>query len=113
MTTPSARLHVTKMGAAERQLRAAIRMFFAGEDELAVHTLASAAYRLLADLKAERGIDEVGDVYQTAIFYLVRDFHRGTLPEEFTSASERIEWIRGMAEQLPIRADSRIEDVGS
>src|SRR5438132_13620029 len=104
MTIPSARLHVTKIAAAERQLRSAIRMFFAGEDELAVHTLASAAYRLLADLKAERGIDEVGDVYQTAIFYLIRDFHRATLPEEFTPDSETMEWIRGMAELLPIRA---------
>jgi len=51
----SAQLHVTKLSAAQRQLRAAIRMFFAGEDELAIHTVASAAYRIIADLKGSEG----------------------------------------------------------
>jgi hypothetical protein len=55
-------------------------MFFAHEDELAVHTVASAAYRFISDLKAERGRDEVGDYYLTAILYCVRDYRRGTLP---------------------------------
>lgn len=66
----TATVHVTKLAAAQRQLRAAVRMFFAGEDELAIHTVASAAYRL-SDLKADRGRDEVGDYYLTAIFYLL------------------------------------------
>jgi len=74
------KVHVTKLAAAQRQLRAAIRMFFAGEDELAVHTVASASYRILADLKEERGRDEVGDYYLTAIFYCVRDYHRVDAP---------------------------------
>ena len=76
----SGKIHVTKLAAAQRQLRAAIRMFFSGEDELAIHTVASAAYRVLSDLKMERGRDEVGDYYLTKIFYAVRDFRRGTLP---------------------------------
>jgi len=51
-------------------------MYFSGEDELAIHTVAAASYRLLADLKAERGMDEAANVYLTSIFYVVRDFRR-------------------------------------
>ena len=110
MSTPQgAKIHVTKPAAAERQLRTAIRMFFAGEDELSVHTLASAAYRLLCDLK--RGMDEADNVSLTGIFYVIRDFRRNTLPEDITSNPEMMDWIRDMAEQLPIHTDSRIEDV--
>ncbi|MGB7543810.1 MAG: hypothetical protein WBM28_17555, partial [Burkholderiales bacterium] len=92
---PTARLHVTKLAAAERQLRAAIRLYFAGEDELALHTVASAVYRLLADLKTERGMDEAANVYLTSIFYVVRDYRRGTLPNEITSDPEFMEWVSG------------------
>ena len=106
-----AKLHVTKLAAAERQLRVAIRLYFAGEDELAIHTLASAAYRLLADLKAERGMEEAADVYLTSIFYAVRDYRRGTLPEEMASDSELMAWVRGLADQLPIEKNSKIEEV--
>ena len=48
-------IHITKIAAAKRQLDAAIRMFFAGEDELAVHTIAAAAFRVLRDLHKKRG----------------------------------------------------------
>ena len=106
-----AQIHVTKLFAAQRQLRAAIRMFFAGEDELAVHTVASAAYRIIADLKAKRGRDEVGDYYLTMIFYVVRDYHRGTLPKLFTDNPEAMKWIQEMAEQLPITASTEYEDM--
>src|SRR3972149_8536653 len=110
-TSQGAKIHVTKIAAAGRQLRTAIRMFFAGEDELSVHTLASAAYRLVCDLKAERGMDEAGNVFLTGIFYVIRDYRRNALPEDILSNREMMEWVRDMAEQLPIRADSRIENV--
>lgn len=42
-----ATLALTKVADAQRQLDAAIRMFFAEEDELAIHTAAAAAYRVL------------------------------------------------------------------
>jgi hypothetical protein len=108
---PSAKVHVTKLAAAGRQLRAAIRMYFAGEDELAVHTVASASYRLLVDLKSERGMDEAANVYLTSIFYVVRDFHRGSLPKHMTSDPDFMTWVRNLAEQLPVQANSRIDDV--
>jgi hypothetical protein len=107
----SAQLHVTKIAAAQRQLRAAIRMFFAGEDELVIHTVASAAYRIIADLKRERGRDEVGDYYLTNIFYVVRDYRRGTLPKLFTDDPEAMKWIQQMAEQLPITESMKYEDI--
>ena len=105
------RIHVTKLAAAERQLRAAIRMYFAGEDELAIHTVASAAYRVLADLKTERGMDEAANFYLTSIFYVVRDYRRGTLPELLTSDPEFVAWVRDVADQLPIDKDTKLEDV--
>jgi hypothetical protein len=108
---PGAKLHVTKLAAAGRQLRAAIRMYFSGEDELAIHTVAAASYRLLADLKAERGMDEAANVYLTSIFYVVRDFRRGSLPQHLTTDPDFMAWVEALAEQLPIRADSNIEDV--
>lgn len=107
----NSRVHVTKVAAAQRQLRAAIRLFFAEEDELAVHTVASAAYRLSADLKSERGRDEVADFYLVSVFYVVRDFRRGTLPAHFTDDPEAMKWITEMAEQLPITESSKLEDV--
>ncbi|MGH8569395.1 MAG: hypothetical protein ACREXU_15660 [Gammaproteobacteria bacterium] len=107
----AARLHVTKLAAAQRQLRAAIRIFFDGEDELAVHTVASAAYKIIADLKAERGRDEVADFHLTTIFYIVRDYRRGTLPPRFTNDPEAMKWIKDMAEKLPITADMKAEEV--
>ena len=104
-------VHVTKLAAAQRQLRAAIRLFFAAEDELAVHTVASAAYRLIADLKNERGRDEVADYYLISVFYVVRDYRRGTLPNHFADDPEAMKWIREMAEQLPITESTKVEDV--
>lgn len=108
---PTTRLHITKLAAAERQLRAAIRLYFAGEDELAIHTVASAAYHLLANLKTERGMDEAASTYLTSIFYVVRDYRRGSLPSDMTSDPEFMKWIRGVADQLPIEKDTKIGDV--
>lgn len=113
MAESSARLHITKLAAAQRQLRAAVRMFFAEEDELAIHTVASAAYRVLSDLKAERGQDEVGDYHLTAIFYAVRDYRRGTLPSYLADDPEAMKLIRELAEQLPIDASTNIKDVSA
>jgi hypothetical protein len=107
----SSRVHVTKLAGAQRQLRAAIRLFFAEEDELAIHTVAHAAYRLIADLKNERGQDEVADYYLVLVFYVVRDFRRGTLPSHLTDDPEAMKWILEMVEKLPITESMELEDV--
>ncbi|MEK6589473.1 MAG: hypothetical protein AABZ11_02235 [Nitrospinota bacterium] len=41
---------VSKLDAAKRQLRLAIRMFFEGRDTISIHTLATAAHQILFDL---------------------------------------------------------------
>ncbi|MEX8518156.1 MAG: hypothetical protein AB3X44_06545 [Leptothrix sp. (in: b-proteobacteria)] len=108
----SATLHVNKLSAAKRQLQAAIRLFFMEEDELAVHTVASASYGLLKDLKKARGLSEAADNYLTMFFYLVRDFRRGTLPDHMTSDLTMMAEIKRIADDLsPITADSKLSDV--
>ena len=108
-----AEIHITKLVAARRQLQAAIRMFFAGEDELAVHTVASAAYSLIKDIKRSRGRDEVADVYSAMLFYNVRDYRRGTLPRNLADNAEYMKHVREWAEALPsITKNSKYEDLG-
>ena len=111
MGTSSGKIYVTKLAAAQRQLCEAIRMFFAGADELAVHTVAAAAYRVLSDLKAKRGRDEVGDFFLNAVFYAVRDYRRGTLPDYLANDPEMMHWICDMADRLPITASSKFEEI--
>ena len=48
-------LRTNKIDAARRQLEAAIRMFFGGDDPFAIHTVASAAYRILRDVAEHSG----------------------------------------------------------
>ena len=87
-------------------------MFFMPEDELAVHTVAAAAYGLLKDIKRERGMSEAADVYLTTFFYLVRDFRRGTLPDHMTGDPGFMAEVERIADQLsPITADSKFSDV--
>jgi hypothetical protein len=47
---------IAKLDAAERQLTAAIRLFFQEGDSLAVHTLACAAHDVLQSLMRHRGL---------------------------------------------------------
>jgi hypothetical protein len=108
----TASLHINKLAAAKRQLQAAIRMFFLPEDELAVHTVAAAAYGLLKDIKSARGLSEAADTYLTSIFYLVRDYRRGTLPAHMTGDAAFMAEVEAIAAQLsPITADSKLSDV--
>ncbi len=86
-------------------------MFFEREDELAIHTVASAAYSVLSDLKSDRGRDEAGDHQLNAIFYVVRDYRRGTLPNTFSEDPEAMRWICEWAELLPITATSEFKDI--
>ncbi|HQO15743.1 MAG TPA: hypothetical protein PLG02_02165 [Methylotenera sp.] len=86
-------------------------MFFAGEDELAIHTVTSAAYGLLKDLKARRCRDEAADNHLTSIFYAVRDYKRGTLPANLMNDSNVMQLIEKVAAALPIQVSSKFEDV--
>jgi hypothetical protein len=82
MNQTSAVVHVNKIAAAGRQLDAAIRMFFSGEDELAVHTVASAAFRVLRDVAEKRGRNFTADVLRNGIIVLAKQYANGTLSEK-------------------------------
>lgn len=102
----SASIHVTKLLAAKRQVQAAIRMYFQPEDELAVHTVAAAAYGLLKDIKKFRGMSEAADNYLINIFYAVRDFRCGTLPSHLVNDAVFMSEVEHLAHKLsPITAD--------
>ncbi len=47
---------VSKLDAAERQLRQVVRLFFQRGDDVAIHTLAAAAYQIISDLCEIKGI---------------------------------------------------------
>ena len=49
---------ISKLEAAQRQLDCAIRLYFAEDDLLAVHTLSRAAFRILFDLYPQKSADE-------------------------------------------------------
>jgi hypothetical protein len=56
-------------------------------------------------------MDEVADSYLTSIFYVVRDFRRGSLSDHLTADAALMAWVRDLAEQLPIEADTKHEEV--
>jgi hypothetical protein len=56
-------IRIGKLEAASRQLDAAIRLLFAGEDIVAVHTLAGAASGVLTDLVEHRAPDKSWDTF--------------------------------------------------
>ncbi len=53
------KITVTKPDAAERQLCAAIRLFLVDGDPVAIHTLASAAAQITADLMKAKGMTSI------------------------------------------------------
>jgi len=57
-----AQLYVNKQAAAMRQLNAAIRILFAGEDALAVHTITAAVHEVLTSVD-HKSSDKSGFVY--------------------------------------------------
>lgn len=111
MNNTTKTFRITKLEAAHRQLKSAIRLFFIDEDELAVHTVASAAYRLISDLKKKQGQSEPADFYLISLFYIIRDFRNGTLPTYITENPELMDWVANLSSQFPIEVDLSIEDI--
>jgi len=77
--TPFERL--TKLQAAKRQLRVAIRLYFERRDLVAVHALAAAAQEILCDLGRPRGIKSVLRNYD-----LIRPEHKKEAAKRFNEA---------------------------
>jgi hypothetical protein len=75
-----AEIYLNKLASAARLIDAAIRMHKSGEDQLAVYVVASAGYRVLRDIREQRGNSHYAEGFQMGLFYMARDFLRGTLP---------------------------------
>jgi hypothetical protein len=79
---PEAEASVSKLDAARRQLDAAIRMYLANEDELAIHTLAAAAYRILRDLLEKRGLSDLDVPVGMGVYLTAKDYVEGKMGDE-------------------------------
>ena len=76
---------ITKSSAAQRQIDAAIRMMFSGEDPLAVHTVVAAALGIVKDLTRKRGRVWRLEDSMNAFFHKWRPhLHKWEDPSEFT-----------------------------
>jgi hypothetical protein len=91
MQTPPGTVLINKIAAAIRQLDAAIRMFFAKEDELAIHTVASAAFRILRDITEKRGKHFTAEVLRHGFYVMARQYAEGKLPKAMLTGIENSE----------------------
>lgn len=104
-----AQIYITKLAAAERQLNAAIRMTLAGEDELAIHTVAAAAYHILRDLNKKRGRNELADLLGGALHAVASELASGeidTIPAEIAICPEFTKLVRSLS--IDIEKGARI-----
>jgi hypothetical protein len=79
MNTRKAVVHITKIAAASRQLDAATRLFFMNEDELAIHTVAAAAFRILRDVSDKQDKNFTTEVFKLGIYNIAKRYAEGTL----------------------------------
>ncbi|MHB1271914.1 MAG: hypothetical protein ACYCZD_03945 [Rhodanobacter sp.] len=85
-----AELHLTKQAAAQRQLDAAVRILFTGEDVLAVHTIVAAAHNVLTDLDNKSGKTSLA-LYADTLSKLQKAYPGIPLPQE---AAEFKAWLQ-------------------
>ena len=67
------RKYINKLSVGERQLAAAIKMYFLEMDPLAIHTVSSAAHNILADLMKDRRKDASIHSFVVGLFSAARD----------------------------------------
>src|SRR5262245_44793158 len=86
MSNSEATVHLTKIAAAKRQLDTAIRLYFAHDDELSIHTLVAAAFRILRDLIDKRDTDFEAEVFKAGLYDWAKQYRAGTLSEDRSKA---------------------------
>jgi hypothetical protein len=104
-TPRQASIFINKLEAARRQLDAAIRMTFAYEDELAIHTVAAAAYRILRDMLDKRGRHDLEDLYRAGLYRMAEDFVNGKLSKDKLIELQIYELVSTVAEDIKVRGD--------
>ena len=103
MHEEEAAVYVNKIAAAIRQLNAAIRMYFSEEDELAIHTVVSAAFRILRDVSNKRGKNFGSRVLHAGICGLAEQIALGKLPKEIMKSlreSGSLQLFNDIAEKI-------------
>jgi hypothetical protein len=102
-------LQISKIAAAQRQMDAAIRMFFQREDELAIHTIAAAAFQILRDLLAERrGSRFTEEVLRSGILGIAQQYADGTLSPDkkaMIEGSSLMPTVAKLIEQVRVEND--------
>ena len=77
-----ASVSITKLSAAQRQIDAAIRILFSGEDPLAVHTVVAAAHSIVLDLAGKRNVTPYTEPIGQAITTLYRQRFGEAIPND-------------------------------
>ena len=107
----SAIIYVTKLEAARRQINAAIRMRLTKIDDLATHTVAAAAYRLLRELLDTRGVDDRDDVIRAGLISLAKQLASGTLSDNASKFLMDNEYMRPILSRIAGAITERGGDV--
>lgn len=109
MSALESTLQISKIAAAQRQLDAAIWMFFQREDELAIHTVAAAAFQILRDVTKQRGGHFTSEVFRSGILRIAQQYVQGTLPPDkkaMIEGSSLMPTIAELAEHVRMQGDS-------
>ena len=109
MSALKSTIQISKIAAAQRQLDAAIRMFFQREDELAIHTVAAAAFQILRDVTKGRGGHFTSEVFQSSILSIAQQYVQGTLPpnkKAMIEGSSLMPTIAELAEHIRVQGDN-------
>jgi hypothetical protein len=106
-----ATIFINKLEAARRQIDAAIRMTFANEDELAIHTVAAAAYRIVRDLLEKQGRFDFDELLAAGIYSAARSLAAGELPQgeldDLTRGAPQLrDRLAAMADEMRAKLDT-------
>ncbi len=111
-TPHQASVFINKLEAARRQLDAAIRMMFANEDELAIHTIAAAAYRILRDVLEKRGRHDLEYLYQAGLYGMAKAFALGQMSKKELIDLQLYDLVSPIAEDMKVRGDEvTVDDI--
>lgn len=109
MSTLKNTIQISKIAAAQRQLDAAIRIFFQREDELAIHAVAAQAFQILRDLIQQRGVHFTSEVFRSGILSIAQQYVQGTLPPDkkaMIEGSSFMPTIAKLAEHIRVHGDN-------
>ena len=109
------RKYINKLSVGERQLAAAIKMYFLEMDPLAIHTVSSAAHNILADLMKNRGKDASIHGFIVGLFSAAKDLHEGKINEEEISTwgDGEIELVKQYRSLFEVNPDFNIDGISS